>query len=214
MYPDSWKSCFFSSGTRERIRGALEFFFYSLRRGTLCKTPVICFFEVKLLKLVLCSLNSLCKPCRKIPVPAQRSGCWSSSRRRARGLFGVLVLLAYECLLRHGLEDYIMNAPRVDLISANKEGICSSVGYLALYLLAAELGSWLMWSNPDFRKDPDRNLRQWTKKVVLLALFGLVAIAATYCLHTSVLPSGFFLRKNLTMFVVLCFQKWNWQSFA
>merc|ERR1719285_1413160 len=38
---------------------------------------------------------------------------------------GVLIIMAYQYVLGQGLEDYILNAPRLDLFSANREGVCS-----------------------------------------------------------------------------------------
>jgi phosphatidylinositol glycan class W len=39
---------------------------------------------------------------------------------------------AYQCALTFtGLENYILNAPRVDLLSANREGVFGCVGYSA-----------------------------------------------------------------------------------
>jgi phosphatidylinositol glycan class W len=47
---------------------------------------------------------------------------------------------AYQWALYYGLQDWILNAPRVDLISANKEGICSFAGYLSIFLFGLECG--------------------------------------------------------------------------
>ncbi|ETW08799.1 hypothetical protein, variant [Aphanomyces invadans] len=53
-----------------------------------------------------------------------------------------LVLLAgYQVgLTKFGIQDYIFNAPRVDLFSQNREGIFSLCGYLPLYLLSVAIG--------------------------------------------------------------------------
>lgn len=57
--------------------------------------------------------------------------------------FSVLALIiggAYQWVLCYGLQDWILNTPRVDLISANKEGICSFAGYLSIFLFGLECG--------------------------------------------------------------------------
>jgi phosphatidylinositol glycan class W len=55
-------------------------------------------------------------------------------------MLGLIIAGAYQWALCNGLQDWILNAPRVDLISANKEGICSFVGYLSIFLFGLECG--------------------------------------------------------------------------
>eukprot|EP00163_Fabomonas_tropica_P017223 TRINITY_DN3064_c0_g4_i1.p1 TRINITY_DN3064_c0_g4~~TRINITY_DN3064_c0_g4_i1.p1 ORF type:complete len:141 (-),score=18.14 TRINITY_DN3064_c0_g4_i1:29-451(-) len=53
-------------------------------------------------------------------------------------------IIVYEILLvKFGLTDYIMEHPRSNLIHANKEGIMSSLGYYAMFLIGAQLGNIL-----------------------------------------------------------------------
>ncbi|KAI3656382.1 hypothetical protein MP638_006159 [Amoeboaphelidium occidentale] len=54
---------------------------------------------------------------------------------------GLLILAGYEIALRFGLEDWINHAPRLDLLSANKEGVCSFIGYLGLFFVGASIGT-------------------------------------------------------------------------
>ncbi|KAJ6484961.1 GWT1-domain-containing protein [Mycena vulgaris] len=49
-----------------------------------------------------------------------------------------------------GLKDYVRTAPRVNLISANKEGIVSLPGYLSIYLLGLSLGTLVLPPSPGF----------------------------------------------------------------
>ncbi|KAJ7171681.1 GWT1-domain-containing protein [Mycena crocata] len=60
---------------------------------------------------------------------------------------GILHQLA---LSRFGLKEYVQNAPRVNLISANKEGIASLAGYLSIYLLGLSVGSIILPPTPKF----------------------------------------------------------------
>eukprot|EP00842_Homolaphlyctis_polyrhiza_P004676 jgi/Hompol1/5209/HPOL_004233-RA len=57
---------------------------------------------------------------------------------------GLGLIVGYEYLLSKGLQEYILNAPRVDVISMNREGICSLIGYYSIFLFAAEIGSRLL----------------------------------------------------------------------
>ena len=54
------------------------------------------------------------------------------------------LLLVYELLLKLGLESWIISDyPRSNLLSANREGIFSLFGYLAIYYASLELGNYL-----------------------------------------------------------------------
>ncbi|KAJ3065170.1 Glucosaminyl phosphatidylinositol (GlcN-PI) nositol acylation protein, partial [Quaeritorhiza haematococci] len=57
---------------------------------------------------------------------------------------GCLVGIVYQILLHLGVEEYILNAPRTDLVSMNKEGIFSAFGYLSIFFIAADLGVQIM----------------------------------------------------------------------
>ncbi|KAJ3292262.1 Glucosaminyl phosphatidylinositol (GlcN-PI) nositol acylation protein [Borealophlyctis nickersoniae] len=57
---------------------------------------------------------------------------------------GFRVAFAYNAALRLlNLEDYILHAPRKNFFSMNREGICSFLGYLSIFLIAAGLGNRL-----------------------------------------------------------------------
>ncbi|XP_026289347.1 uncharacterized protein LOC113214250 [Frankliniella occidentalis] len=55
--------------------------------------------------------------------------------------FTILMICSYETVLQCGLQKWILgNAPRLDLVSANREGLASIVGYVALYFGGVSLG--------------------------------------------------------------------------
>ena len=55
--------------------------------------------------------------------------------------------VGYEILLYFGLQEYLLNAPRLGLISMNKEGIFSTFGYVSIYLAAASTGVYILTPN-------------------------------------------------------------------
>ena len=58
---------------------------------------------------------------------------------------GVVVCLSYQCALSFGgLSEYILHHPRSNIVHANKEGLCSSIGMFALFLLASAITDWLL----------------------------------------------------------------------
>jgi len=55
--------------------------------------------------------------------------------------FAVTIMIAYEfSIIALGLKDYVFYGPRTDFVSANREGIVSSFGYLAICLIGIEFG--------------------------------------------------------------------------
>lgn len=66
-------------------------------------------------------------------------------------LLGVLIAVGQQTALSHfGLESYILSAPRTSIISANKEGIVSLPGYLAIHLLGLSAGTLVLPPSPSF----------------------------------------------------------------
>lgn len=60
---------------------------------------------------------------------------------RASGLLGVVVLVAYQAWLSSGLNEYLLSPERgPGLVSLNKEGVYSTLGYWGLYLVSVHLG--------------------------------------------------------------------------
>ena len=70
-------------------------------------------------------------------------------RHTLYGISGVLIALLYQYLLScAGLRTFILNGSygngsRQGFMNANREGLCSCAGYLALYLIGVQLGRFL-----------------------------------------------------------------------
>jgi len=55
--------------------------------------------------------------------------------------FALITIIGYEfSLLTLGLKNFVFYGPRNDFISANREGLVSSFGYLAVCLIGIEVG--------------------------------------------------------------------------
>ncbi|XP_060674232.1 uncharacterized protein At4g17910 isoform X2 [Ziziphus jujuba] len=64
------------------------------------------------------------------------------------GILGSLVLVGYQYCLLNGLNLYLLSNNRgTDLISQNKEGVYSILGYWGMYLLGVQLGNFLFFGN-------------------------------------------------------------------
>lgn len=57
----------------------------------------------------------------------------------------VILAVLYQVVLENSaLKAYILLAPRVDLISRNREGLCSFVGYLSIFLAGQDVGMYIL----------------------------------------------------------------------
>ena len=96
----------------------------------------------------------------------------------------LLVAGAYEALLdRTGLKAFVLTAPRTDLVSMNREGICSFLGYLAIFLAGQDLGMLVI----PRKIKPGSSASPVAQRNTLLAMLALWAGAWTglYWLSTS-----------------------------
>ncbi|CAO3646390.1 unnamed protein product [Cunninghamella blakesleeana] len=89
--------------------------------------------------------------------------------------FGWMIGVSYQyVLLGYGLQHWILEAPRVSLLSANKEGICSLIGYLAIFLFGIDTGNILFNAIDNYKvigvKLSVRSLFYW----VALGLWNLI----------------------------------------
>ncbi|ONL98499.1 transferase transferring acyl groups [Zea mays] len=90
------------------------------------------------------------------------------------GLVGLLILAGYQIWLSSGLNEYLISDKRsADIISQNKEGIYSILGYWGMFLIGVSLGFYLFFDTSS--KGKNRNT-QVMKIWVLAALFWILAI--------------------------------------
>ncbi|KAF2078688.1 hypothetical protein CYY_000059 [Polysphondylium violaceum] len=92
------------------------------------------------------------------------------------GALGVLIIVGYQMLLQSGLSDYILHHPRDSLLAANKEGICSIAGYLAIYLIGIKLGDSLFKTRNTIRDWLKYSLRLLATSVLFYVLWYLCEI--------------------------------------
>ncbi|TPX09520.1 uncharacterized protein E0L32_009263 [Thyridium curvatum] len=96
-------------------------------------------------------------------------------------LLGVFYQVALEST---GLKAYILTAPRVDLISMNREGIFSFVGYLAIFLAGQDAGMFVLPRS----LNPNSKDKGATQRLTTLMMTGVWAAVWTglYLLATDV----------------------------
>lgn len=80
------------------------------------------------------------------------------------------IMVAHETILQLGLSNYIMHdsLPRDNLVSANREGLFSSTGYISLYLASIFIGTLLRSDGQELTKV--RDVLQKTGKMVIISL--------------------------------------------
>ncbi|XP_037556916.1 phosphatidylinositol-glycan biosynthesis class W protein-like isoform X2 [Dermacentor silvarum] len=93
----------------------------------------------------------------------------------------VLACMYEACLLFTPLAVFLDSDDRSGFLAANKEGLASIVGYVALHLAAAA-------SARTFGYKPRNNARDWIMTGLQAAGVTAVAFAATYIMHTAVDP--------------------------
>ncbi|TFK69849.1 GWT1-domain-containing protein [Pluteus cervinus] len=81
-------------------------------------------------------------------------------------LVGVAIAAVHQLALSYGgLEVYILFEPRGSIISANKEGLISTLGYLAIHMLGLSIGTLILPPSPSFfRRRQKQSLKQKQKK--------------------------------------------------
>ncbi|RPD60688.1 hypothetical protein L227DRAFT_623446 [Lentinus tigrinus ALCF2SS1-6] len=76
-------------------------------------------------------------------------------------LLGVVVAISHQLALSMGgLAQYILDGPRDSVIAANKEGIISLTGYLAIHLLGLSTGTLLLAPSPSYFRRRQQQLAQ------------------------------------------------------
>ena len=118
------------------------------------------FMTLALVLLLLGSMQAALAafPSSSAPSPSSSSTSFSSfstpsavpGRMWLLGLCGAALLALHQLALSRGLTAAVLTAPRTGLVSANKEGLASLAGYLALALLlvpvAARLNVLVLWT--------------------------------------------------------------------
>ncbi|KAG0327323.1 Glucosaminyl phosphatidylinositol (GlcN-PI) nositol acylation protein [Podila horticola] len=98
-------------------------------------------------------------------------------------ILGTMVAIVYQCFLTYGgLEEYIQHAPRVDIISMNKEGIFSFAGYLAIFLVGVDVGLYVLPNDPYFfmrRKSNKKKAKKGKLAMILVSLCFLLCLGFT-----------------------------------
>ena len=59
-------------------------------------------------------------------------------------VFSATSMAAYQIALNSGLEEYILNAPRTDFISMNREGIFGCIGFLCIYQIGVAMKEYVL----------------------------------------------------------------------
>eukprot|EP00158_Paraphelidium_tribonemae_P003752 Partr_v1_DN26348_c0_g3_i2_m43336 putative Phosphatidylinositol glycan anchor biosynthesis, class W len=109
------------------------------------------------------------------------------------GIVGLFIICAYQASLSFfGLENYILHAERVDLLSQNKEGVFSFFGFMAIFFFAVRFGQMIFDS---------RTVREWQRKIMPRSIACSVALWALYFALSIWFPTS---RRLANFMYVLC----------
>lgn len=84
-----------------------------------------------------------------------------------------------------GLRAFVLTAPRVDLLSQNREGLCSFLGYLAIFLAGQDTGMYVLprgsvWGRTEKKAKRGFRLDSLPARAVLWTLLHQLAIGQTF----------------------------------
>lgn len=75
------------------------------------------------------------------------------------GLLGLWIGVLHQFALSSGgMKDFILNAPRSNIIYANKEGLLSLLGYVSIHILGLSLGTVMLPPSPSFFRKQQQQL--------------------------------------------------------
>lgn len=80
----------------------------------------------------------------------------------------IAVIMFHQCVLQTGIQDWVLSgAARTDFLSANREGIVSTMGYVAIYLIGISVGRDLQQHSTLF-SDQIKLLRKICVKAIII----------------------------------------------
>jgi len=69
---------------------------------------------------------------------------------------GALAVMSHQVVLSFGLRDYVLFSSRTNLLTANKEGIGSLMGYLSIHLFGLSMGTMILPPSPSYFRRQQR----------------------------------------------------------
>lgn len=113
----------------------------------------------------------------------------------------ILIAVSYQVYLSHfGGEEYILNAPRHNLMSQNREGILSLAGYTSLYMLSVYIGQCIFGYMDSNVLKLHRNMRWLT--IALFVISGLVWVSTFLSVRLVARPSRRMLNVSYLLWVM------------
>ncbi|ELR22369.1 phosphatidylinositol glycan, class W, putative [Acanthamoeba castellanii str. Neff] len=112
-------------------------------------------------------------------------------------VYGLLLALAYQAALGLGLRDYILHAPRVDLLSQNKEGVFSAIGKITTQ---TSVWQWTQLTSIAMLLVDRKTRRDGWRLVMRLAALDVLLWVVTLAVDAYVEPSS---RRMMNLTYVL-----------
>ncbi|KAL0477159.1 glucosaminylphosphatidylinositol acyltransferase [Acrasis kona] len=83
---------------------------------------------------------------------------------------GIGLCILQQTLLSMGMQNYIESAPRVNLFSANKEGICSTLGYVSVYYIGVGLGRFVFETQRKSEAGDENAWKSFSYKMIIVSI--------------------------------------------
>ncbi|XP_026189991.1 uncharacterized protein At4g17910 [Cyclospora cayetanensis] len=131
--------------------------------------------------------------------------CILSGHPYKAGIWGFCLLLLYQFLVSAlDLDEWMMEGPRTNFFSANREGIMGSLGFLCLFLMAVAVGHFMVTRAP-IRSSEDSSNRKLRPLSLVIHLF-----FASFL----VLSFGLLLQEGLSLLPRRRFVNLTWVAFV
>ncbi|KAL0905564.1 hypothetical protein M5K25_023994 [Dendrobium thyrsiflorum] len=102
------------------------------------------------------------------------------------GIFGLVILIAYQMSLKYGLSNFLLSSERAsDIISQNKEGLFSIFGYWGMYLIGVHLGFSIFFVNGASTKAANKQHTRSSVWILCIIFWLLTVILDRYVERVS-----------------------------
>uniref|UniRef100_A0A1I8Q806 Phosphatidylinositol-glycan biosynthesis class W protein n=1 Tax=Stomoxys calcitrans TaxID=35570 RepID=A0A1I8Q806_STOCA len=117
---------------------------------------------------------------------------------------GIVILVVHEITLQCGLSEYVLDPDlqRTDLLSANREGLCSLPGFIALFILSQYFGQWI--KSKDILNYEE--IKQKLKHLIIISIaLWLIVISSTLAIGMARVTCNFaYVTWMLAISVTMC----------
>ncbi|CDJ29670.1 uncharacterized protein EMH_0023360 [Eimeria mitis] len=132
--------------------------------------------------------------------------CTYSGHPYKAGSIGLLLLVCYQIVISSAdLDEWMMEGPRTNFFSSNREGILGSIGFLCLFLMAVALGHFVVTRAPTHQEKSETNPKRLNLFSLVLHLYSFAFLCIAF---------GLFLQEGFGLLARRRFVNLTWVAFV